>query len=313
MKITFQGFRLYSGNGITLPEFAEILAQASSADTEYKFNEHHRLFLFEKDSNEEFYTGLLITAKDQKTFPELRNEKGKISIKVSELAAGSRLMDFNFFVLHKITFCGVYQHYHASCSPAQFGVFLRYFFWKPERDARIEAKKAELVQNGIPAEKAEEKAKKAFNRSLKFDLFYKPEDFEKILQTMKEIKRFEFDVSTKVAKQKIFSPGVELKKVQERVAFANAALIDKISGAVSGFVKNNKIERGKVIAIDPTGEQRSVYLTKNVEGFGEFDFDAVTAELEIEDLASEFSTSPVIKNLISAAKDNNTLFCEPDD
>ena len=98
MKITFQGFRLYAGDGITLSEFGTMLVAGSSPDAEHLFNDHKRLFLYEDRSDPDFYTGLLITAKDQRSFPELRNDRGKISIKVSELADGSRLMDFNFFV-----------------------------------------------------------------------------------------------------------------------------------------------------------------------------------------------------------------------
>jgi hypothetical protein len=255
----------------------------------------------------------LITAKDQKTFPELRNEKGKISIKVSELAAGSRLMDFNFFVLHKKTFCGIYQHYHASCSSTQFGFFLRYFFWKPEQEVRIAARIKELMKvEGISQEKAGAKAKKLFDGRLKFDLFVKPEDFAKILKAMQEIKRFQFNVSTKESRNRVFTPGIELKKVQEIVAFANTNLVEKIADKISAFVKKKEIKRGKAIAIDAHGTERPIYLENNIEGFGEFDFDKVTAEIEIEDLANEFSASPVIKNLIKAAQANKHLFCDPD-
>ncbi|HJS45213.1 MAG TPA: hypothetical protein VJ753_02320 [Rhizomicrobium sp.] len=108
MKITFQGFQLFAGDGISLPEFAKVLIDQSSATKEHKFADHDRLFLFEEDSDKDFYTGLLITAKDQKTFPELRKKGGKLTIKISELEAGARLMDFNFFVLNKKAFCGVY-------------------------------------------------------------------------------------------------------------------------------------------------------------------------------------------------------------
>jgi len=314
MKITFQGFRLYAGDGITLPEFGDVLVKNSSAVTEHNFNNHNRLFLFEDKSDPEFYTGLLITAKDQKTFPELRNNKGKLSIKVSELAEGSRLMDFNFFVLNKATFCGVYQHYHESLSTSQFGVFLRYFFWKAEKESRITAKTKELMQaEGLDATTAEAKARKSFKKLMTFHLFYKPDDFEKILKEMKEIKQFQFDISTKTAVQSVFSPDIQLKRRQESLAFANSTLVEKLSNAIGSFVKKEHIARGKVIAIDANDEVRPVYLTKNIDGFGEFDFDEVTSEIELDDLAKDFAASPVIKNLLAAARDNKVLFCTPDE
>lgn len=308
MKITFQGFQIFPGSGITLTEFADHLASTSSATKEYSFADHQRLFLFEKNSDPEFYTGLLITAKDQKTFPELRKQSGKLTIKVSELAEGSRLMDFNFFVLNKKTFCGVYQHYFASCSPLRFGVFLRYFFWKPEKDRRIATKIGTLkAKKGMSADKAEARAKKLFKGALKFALFYKPEDFEKILKTMKEIKQFHFDISTVKAQQSVFSPDIPIKGVQERVTFEKPKSVAAITGAISGFVKAKKISRGKVLTIDPDGEVRSVHITKNVDGFGEFDFDDVTSDLEFD--VEDFAKSPVVKNLLKTARSHRNLFC----
>lgn len=308
MKVTFQGFRLEAGDGFTLPEFGKVLVAAAGEGIEHDFNDHKRLFLFEEESDPDFYTGLLITAKDQKTFPELRNEKGKLAIKVSALARNSRLMDFNFFVLNKTTFCGLYQHYHASCSAAQFGVFLRYHFWKPEQEARIAARTKAFIQDGLAAHIAEERAKKGFYRLLKFELFFKPEDFEKILRTMAEIKRFQFDVSTKTAKQRQFTPGIFLKKRQETVVFETTNLVDKLAGAIASYVRKHDLKRGKAIAVDPAGEEMPVYLTRNVDGFGEFGFDETVAQIATDDLGQYFTKSALIQNLLAAARAHHNLF-----
>lgn len=313
MKIRFHGFRIYPGGGLPLAEFGELLKAASSGKKEYLFNDHNRLFLCEGDVDEEFYTGLLITAKDQRSFPQLLNEEGKLSIKVSELAEGSRLMDFNFFVINKKTFCGLYQHYHASCSLAQFGVFLRQEFYKPEQEKRaLEKIKSLMATGGFSRESAEAIAAKTFKKRMGFDLFFKPDDFLKIISAMNEIKQFQFDISTVTAIQKTFSPGIELKRVQEQVAFANPSLVQKISSKIGSFVKKNGITKGKVITVDPNGEIYPVYLHRNIDGFGEFDFDEVTAEIEL-DVLEEFATCPVVTNLVVAARANKALFCDPDD
>lgn len=313
MKIRFHGFRIYAGGGLPLADFGKVLVASSSGDKEYMFNDHNRLFLFEGESDPEFYTGLLITAKDQRTFPQLLKESGKLSIKVSELAKGSRLMDFNFFVINKTTFCGLYQHYHASCSLAQFGVFLRQAFYKPEQEVRKFAKIKELLASGgFSRESAEARAERIFKKRMAFDLFFKEDDFLKIIKTMNEIKQFQFDVSTKVAKQRTFTPDLELKRVQEQIAFANPSLVKKIASAIGDFVKEKNISRGKVVTVDPTGEIYPVYLKRNIDGFGEFDFDEVTSEIEL-DVLEDFAECPVITNLIAAGKANKALFCDPDD
>jgi|GEM_PF-5914850 len=307
MKITFQGFQLQPGDGISLAEFAELLIENSSAVTEHKFADHNRLFLFEKETDADYFTGLLITAKDQRTFPELRKLHGELLIKVSELEEDARLMDFNFFVLNKKTFCGIYQHYNASCSPLRFGTFLRYSFWNPERKLRIQSYAQELVLNhGKRPEKAEAAAKHKFRRSLKFALFYKPDDFAKILKTMKEVRQFHFDIATRKAQQSVFSPAIPIKGVQERVVFANTKDVVGISDAIAGFVQKEGVKKGKALAIDPDDEVRPVYLNQNIAGFGEFDFDAVMASMSLK--VEEFAKSALITELLQAARNNKALF-----
>ncbi|HJS45214.1 MAG TPA: hypothetical protein VJ753_02325 [Rhizomicrobium sp.] len=185
-------------------------------------------------------------------------------------------------------------------------MFLRYGFWNPERKLRIAARTAQLVKGGKSALKAEKAAKETFKRSLKFALFYKPEDYAAILKTMNAIKRFQFDVSTVIAQQRVFSPDIDLRRVQETVSFEKPDSVDDITDAISSFVKKKKIGRGKVVAIDADGEYQTIHLAQNIEGFGEFDFDETTANLETD--VEDFAKSPVIKNLLKTARNNKDLF-----
>ena len=163
-----------------------------------------------------------------------------------------------------------------------------------------------MVKGGKSALKAEKAAKETFKRSLKFALFYKPEDYAAILKTMNAIKRFQFDVSTVIAQQRVFSPDIDLRRVQETVSFEKPDSVDDITDAISSFVKKKKIGRGKVVAIDADGEYQTIHLAQNIEGFGEFDFDETTANLETD--VEDFAKSPVIKNLLKTARNNKDLF-----
>lgn len=307
MKITYQGFRLHAGDGMTMADFCGLLIQKSSDTHEYHFNDHNRLFLFEEEQDADYYTGLLITTKDQRSFCELRNEKGKLSISRSELDENAQLMDFNFFVLNKKTYAGVYQHYHASCSPPQFGVFLREHFWKPESHARRISHEKELqVVEGLSAEAAGKKAAKKFRRHLTSSMLYKPDDFATILKAMKQIRKFRYQIETAKSEARKFTPGIDLKRVYQEVSFADTDRVGQIVDSISSFVKELGIKRGKVTVFDDEGEERNVYLEKNIEGFGEFDFDEVTEEIEL-DLES-FVDSPVITSLLATAREHNDLF-----
>lgn len=310
MDVTFKGFQLEAGDGISLPEFAEVLAKASSSSVQIKFHDHGRLFLFEKESDSEFYTGLLITVKDQKSFCQLQNDGGKFKIKISELEKGSQMMDFNYFVLHKKTFCGIYQHYNASCSPLQFCFFLRKNFWTPEAKARTEVKVAELLGKGTPLEKASKQAAKLFKKLLKFDLFYKEDDFNTIAKNLKQIKAFKYGISTAMVPEDGFVPqGVGLKRITSAVIFENKNAVEQIVGSISELVQKLGITQGKLVGVDPDGEEQAINLEKNVEGFGSYDFDAMTKEIELD--LENFAKSGIIKKLLQAAKDNKALFCVP--
>ncbi|HVP83736.1 MAG TPA: hypothetical protein VMS78_03340 [Rhizomicrobium sp.] len=309
MKVRFQGFVFNAGDGITLDEFANILVGNSSEKTQHLFNEHNRIFLFENKSDAEFYTGLMITIKDQKTFCELQEIGGKFKIKVSELEKGSQLMDFNFFVLHRKTFAGVYQHYHASCSAPQFGYFTKHFFWGPERTKRRDQETARLIKTGKQPAVAEKLAKKKFRKTLRFDLYYKPDDFSKILKSMSEIRSAQYEISTKAVSNDAFVPHtIPLKRIQRKIVFEQKKDIEQIADKFSKFVKDKHITKGKVFAVDNIGVDRPIDIQRNVEGFGEFEFDDVAAEIDLD--LEKFSESWVIKKLLEAARANKVLFCE---
>ncbi len=82
--------------------------------------EGKRLLLMNADHDDDYFVGLVVTVKDHRAYCELVSEEGGMRLKVNELAEGSHLMDFNFFVFHKTTHQGLYQHYHQSCSPGAF-------------------------------------------------------------------------------------------------------------------------------------------------------------------------------------------------
>ena len=71
-------------------------------------------------------------------------------------------------------------------------------------------------------------------------------------------------------------------------------------------MKNQDIDHGKILAVDPHGEDRAIDITKNARGFGEFEFDGIAAEIQLN--SDNFSTSWVTTKLLETARENHALF-----
>lgn len=313
MKVGFYGFSFKEGTGISLQEFGDLLVAASSQTKEQTYGSHDRLFLFDGKTNPHFYLGLLITIKDQKTFCQLRKQGNKFSIAVSELEEGNQLMDFNFFVLHKQNFTGIYQHYHNSFSVTQFCYFARQKFYKPERDDRIAAAEKEIAAKKPELKKDDvaKQAKNKFKKNLTFDLVYTQSDFDEILEKMSEIKGFQYDISSaRVANDGLTPHGIPLSKTTRHVYFEKRNGVKEIATALATFVKDKAIKKGKVTTVDDAGEVRIVDIIHNVKGFGEFDFDDVAPKIALD--LDKFANCWLIDELLKAAKENKTFLGFPD-
>ena len=123
MKVRFLGFNLDNQcKSISLEEF--IVHMITPKGVKLNISEYDRYMFFDKDSNDKYYLGLLVTVKDQKSFCKLVTEDGKMVVHISEVDSNENLMDFNFFVINKETGSGMYQYYHQSCSLNSFGYFI---------------------------------------------------------------------------------------------------------------------------------------------------------------------------------------------
>lgn len=308
MKVRFYGFTLEAGDGISLPDFFQHLLTKSSATDEYDFNGRERLFLLDETQDERFYTGLFVTIKDHKKFCELRDEHGVLTIHVSEVDENADLMEFNFFIINKTTFCGLYQHYHASCSIGQHFYFLR-TLWKELKETKINAhvQAEQAAGSAEPQEKLEKAAKKIYKKNLTYSLYYKPADFVALIAELASVRSFEYGLSTVHVPGDSFGPqNSNLKKVTEKVLFKKGTTAQQIAEQIQDFVNAQDISAGKVVGEDEEGIDRPVHLTNNTESFAEYEFDDVAAELELT--LDNFSESWVISKLIEAAEQHPGMF-----
>lgn len=308
MLVKFQGFRLTPGDGITLAEFAHFLVKRSHPAKEHSFNGRSRLFLFEEESNKDFYTGLFVTIKDHKKYCELRDDGGKFRIQVSKVGDDSNLMEFNFFIINKTSFCGIYQYYHSSCSLGQFVGFVREI-WKEYKMEKIEKEASGLVNIGRARSKdaALKRARRKYKKNVGYSMYYKPESFQELVSELKKIKYFEYKASTRVIPDDSFGPqNKRIGFVTQKIQFASQSIVNKIGRDIANFVSRENITNGRIFGVDQFDVERSIYIQENVENFGEFDFDDIADYVELD--LDNFSESWVTERLIESAEENRALF-----
>jgi len=145
MQVRFLGFS-FSTESTTLGLDDYIDHIVRNHGETHELGEHNRILFFNTTHSKNYYVGLLVTVKDQKTFCQLVKKSGHLVVKVNELDDDSNLMDFNFFVLHKTTGFGIYQYYHQSCSVNSFGYFNNRRFAE-YRDSRVDAEISAIPRN----------------------------------------------------------------------------------------------------------------------------------------------------------------------
>ena len=120
MKVDLTGFAWATGQGVSLDQLFQRLK--AIVGTAVAFQGATRLlYLGEKGS---YHVGLFLTTRDQRKVCELQQAaKGGFKMTVRQLTAGTDIVDFNFFLVHKKTGRGIYQYYYHSAGLIQFSAF----------------------------------------------------------------------------------------------------------------------------------------------------------------------------------------------
>ncbi len=179
MQVRFLGFNFsIDSKSLTLDDYVNNMIGRHGQS--YKLSEHDRFLYFNSTYSENYYVGLLVTVKDQKTFCELVRNSGKLVVRVNELDENTNLMDFNFFIINKVTGLGVYQYYHQSCSLNSFGHFNNRRF-SEFNDYMIETEIAETPQQlRTPAK--EKSIKFKYRGKLSWEILVRSENLKNLIQ-----------------------------------------------------------------------------------------------------------------------------------
>ncbi|SCZ86540.1 conserved hypothetical protein [Nitrosomonas mobilis] len=305
MFVRFLGFSVEAPKAISVEEVMKALAKQA---TNYEsFDEAGRFLFVDTESDGEYYLGLIVTVKSQRTFCELREAGSSFKVQVNKLDRNSNIMEFNFFIINKESGVGLYQHYHQSCSIGQ-GMNLIKKRFNELKGQKREQKKNDLIAGKKNADKAEKMANKEFKGFFKWQLLIRKEKLASVLKELEHIKALEVDLSYLEPDSKEFGQlsGFVIKQKRKfsfGKKFSPSSLIDLIVSAVN----RSKTDSGRVFGVDEDGLDRIIKIQNNPDNFGEFGYDEVAEHINNLDVLS-FQSSWIIKNLREVCQNHSSIF-----
>lgn len=305
MQVRLLGFRLFTqAANLDLQSYVKFVKQKHGEARE--LGAHNRLLFIDSTHSPKYYVGLLVTVKDQKTFCELVEKSGRLTVKVSELDDDSKLMDFNFFVVNKENGLGLYQHYHQSCSLNTFGSYNSKRFVE-YRDSVVKEKLEKLAEDQRSDKKAEN-IKKKYKGRLQWEILVRKEKLKELMAELDRIKSFEYSFLSLTADEPEFKPISDyVRRENRRLAFTSGSPVSKIADAVAKFVSSTDIDSGKVTGVDADGIDRVLRIADNPDNFGEYPYDEIAPKINSLDTA-KFQDSWVIKELLLKCSDHKHIF-----
>tara|TARA_Y100000780_G_C13659852_1_gene408112 strand:+ start:208 stop:1002 length:795 start_codon:yes stop_codon:yes gene_type:complete len=263
-------------------------------------------------SNEKYHLGMIITAKDQRSFLKFRESSNDFVIKKEKLEGKDKLLEFNFFVINKKTNKGIYTHYFQSCSIRELGAIFKAYYY-PLQTALKTKRFKESPSKGVIAqvERLKRSISDYFKGRLKFAIMVRDEDLKNILATLKEIKNVEVVVDA--VKPSLIRPGVPLtdkaRSVTQKFTIAKDWPVYDLIEDVVELSNMGPVKRGKVLGINNDDKKETVDFSKAPKNFGTFDYDELAEKLD--DLhTSQFYTSAIFNDLIAVieSKANKGIF-----
>ena len=309
MKVRIMGFTIDPTKKPSLNDLMTNI-EADFIDTN-KENEKRggRLLFVDTDSYNDYYVGLVITAKDAKTYCQLKQDAdGSMKLVVSDLDPDSSLMEFNFFIVKKDNGIGLYQYYHQSCSMNGTMKLLNQRFNIVHRQKVEEAKELYIKTEKLSKKKATTKANAENHDRFKWQMLVSEEKLNKILAHMKRIKALELNFSTLEAEADEFR-GLKdhVVKNTQRFLFSQQSKFRDLVKNVMTCVNNSDADSGRVIAIDINDNEQTFDIAENLDIFGVYDFDDITKEIDSLDI-DDFASSWMIEELINICEERSEYF-----
>ncbi len=311
MRVKITGFHLKPGSpSLQLPDFSAELARRSN--TSDKFGGKELIFFAGERSG--YLVGLVVTIRDQKTFTEMRRKAGKVILQARSLEEGTSFIDFNYFLINRKTGYGLYQTYWHAWSFGRLGAYLAEQYRSLVRGAeREEIERLGGEDQLRRRDKAE--LRKRFKGSLDFAELVREDKLPELLEEFESIRTLDYTAATPEIPEKQFkglNPLIENRRTIVR--FKQDVRKDSaLRRALASTLDEADVEKGRIHGKDFEGYDRIVDLISNPDVFAQIDYDAVSAEIQLEigkegEGAENFTKSPMVDRLLSIAKKHSELF-----
>ncbi len=304
MKVRLYGFSVKQGSLPLSEFFTTVLKQFEGKKTKYR-GEQRILYTAEKG---DCFVGLLLTVRDQKRYCELEEGSSGFKIKVRELEGTNRLVEFNFFAVHKKSGNGLFQHYRGSFGLMPFCFYLKSKHAEECKNRRDDALRKAGESPSSQTSNAKE-IRRRFSTSLEVLPLFKPADFEKLVRAMRAISAVSFSCEHFVLNNAIFSPSKKaVKKERHTITFEK-------KHSVLGALKNSIVKAAKqtvtfdglaVAGVDEFGHEATYQLDSNLECFGVYEFDDVADNLDLD--LENIANSPIVEMMMQSISSNSVYF-----
>lgn len=273
MKVKNIGFSITNDNkSISTAAVMQSLIDASARI--HHRTDYSRQILISQDDL--FYTGVVVTFRNQKKNCKSNLIDGKFTLKVEDLTGGEKLASFNFFCITKKTMKGLFMYHHGSCSLNGLFTHLQTVsneFIRGECDKELK----NLGDKASKKDKADVNSK--YNERLSFGVIVNKNDISDILREFKEIKNatFKFDhldfKGGPMTALESFSNSTEVNfNIDPVDRHKVVALSQSLSNAYKNLVG---ISKAKVTAVDHSNIEKIIDFMSCPAFFETYEFDFI--------------------------------------
>jgi len=270
MQVRRIGVSLTNNNKtIRFSDFINYMISLNGERLGYESGE--RFFLFHED--EVFFSGVVLTFKDQRRDCRARFQNGQFTIHTADILNDEKLIDFNFFAVRKDTLKGLYEYYHNSCS-----VYVLFGLLRNKFNVLKSDKISEYIADNIALgrDKAEAKGKKHYSGRLTTKVLIDERDIPTVLAEYAKVKKIEmlfdaqlFTIGHAVALQRS-SRDV---KVSFNITDSEQTSIDRLTQGVVELAGNVGFKKGSVSTVDSDDIERTISILNCPKYLGKCDFE----------------------------------------
>ncbi|MEQ9903121.1 hypothetical protein [Pectobacterium aroidearum] len=307
MKIKSLGFSICNNNKhITNDDLVNDLI--SSSNHVLNRTEYSRQILVSDDGD--FYTGLVLTYRNQKKNCKSTIVNGKFTVKVEDLKGDEKIVNFNFFCIKKKTMKGLYLYHHGSCS---MNTLFSHLQTKSNEYIRGVADKEIKNLGKKPSQADIKKINKKYSDRVEFSIISNKKSIETVLSSFKKIKTASFRFSHldfSEGSMRALTPYTKNTDVIFNIDTADRQKTSPIARRLNSvFSELDNLLKARVVATDYEDNDRVIDFFNCPTFFDEYDFDTL-AEF-VDGLTNDNYTSnqivAIIKEQITTGKNKNVF------